>query len=100
MDHEEKSDITFAKAGYDSDDEEAATHGAPGWPRRGHIEFRDVTIRYEPDGADILSNINLTIRAGERVAIVGRTASGKSTVSELLLVSERPHGPSRTLKSS
>lgn len=50
------------------------------WPRSGEIEFRDVTIRYDPDGPDILSNINLKFKAGERVAVVGRTGSGKSTV--------------------
>jgi ABC-type multidrug transport system fused ATPase/permease subunit len=51
------------------------------WPRSGEIEFCNVTIRYDPDGPDILSNINLKFKAGERVAVVGRTGSGKSTVS-------------------
>lgn len=51
------------------------------WPSKGEIEFRNVTIRYDPEGPDILSDINLKLRSGERVAIVGRTGSGKSTVS-------------------
>ena len=50
------------------------------WPRSGRVEFRNVTVRYDPDGPDILKNINLTFNAGERTAIVGRTGSGKSTV--------------------
>ena len=50
------------------------------WPSTGKIEFRDVTIRYDLDGPDILTNVSLTFDAGERVAIIGRTGSGKSTV--------------------
>ena len=55
------------------------------WPRSGAIEFRDVTIRYDPDGPDILKDINLTFAAGERIAVVGRTGSGKSTLVLSLL---------------
>ncbi|ETS83787.1 hypothetical protein PFICI_05663 [Pestalotiopsis fici W106-1] len=55
------------------------------WPRSGEVEFRDVTIRYDPDGPDILKNINLKFAAGERVAVVGRTGSGKSTLVLSLL---------------
>ena len=62
------------------------------WPRSGEIEFRDVTIRYDPDGPDILTNINLKFKAGERVAVVGRTGSGKSTVGhDLCLLSLEFH---------
>lgn len=53
----------------------------PNWPSSGCVEFRNVTIRYSDDGPDILKNINIKFNAGERVAIVGRTGSGKSTVS-------------------
>lgn len=56
-----------------------------GWPRTGTIEFRNVTIRYNPEGPDILKDINLTFTAGERVAVVGRTGSGKSTLVLSLL---------------
>lgn len=55
------------------------------WPRGGDIEFRNVTIRYDPDGPDILTDINLKFKAGERVAVVGRTGSGKSTLVLSLL---------------
>lgn len=55
------------------------------WPRTGTVEFRDVTIRYDPNGPDILKDINLTFQAGERVAVVGRTGSGKSTLVLSLL---------------
>ncbi|KAK8051250.1 ATP-dependent bile acid permease, partial [Apiospora rasikravindrae] len=55
------------------------------WPRNGEIEFRNVTIKYSDDGPDILKNINLKFAAGERVAVVGRTGSGKSTLVLSLL---------------
>ncbi|KAK9438156.1 ABC transporter [Metarhizium brunneum] len=55
------------------------------WPRSGRVEFRNVTVRYTLDGPDILKDINLVFNAGERVAIVGRTGSGKSTLVLSLL---------------
>lgn len=55
------------------------------WPQTGAIEFRNVTIRYDPNGPDILKDINLSFFAGERVAVVGRTGSGKSTLVLSLL---------------
>ncbi|TGJ82318.1 hypothetical protein E0Z10_g6434 [Xylaria hypoxylon] len=55
------------------------------WPRTGEVEFRNVTIKYDPEGPEILKNINLKFAAGERVAVVGRTGSGKSTLVLSLL---------------
>ncbi|KAH9904109.1 P-loop containing nucleoside triphosphate hydrolase protein [Xylariomycetidae sp. FL2044] len=55
------------------------------WPGSGQVEFRDVTIKYDLDGPEILKNINLKFAAGERVAVVGRTGSGKSTLVLSLL---------------
>jgi ATP-binding cassette subfamily C protein LapB len=52
---------------------------------QGDIEFKDVFFRYEKNTAPILKNINLTLKKGERVAFIGRTGSGKSTLVELLL---------------
>ncbi|KAI1210965.1 ABC transporter [Annulohypoxylon truncatum] len=50
------------------------------WPTTGEVEFRNVTIKYDLDGPEILKDINLKFAAGERVAVVGRTGSGKSTL--------------------
>lgn len=52
----------------------------PHWPRTGRVEYQNVTIRYDANGPDILKNINLIFEPGKRIAIVGRTGSGKSTV--------------------
>ncbi len=51
----------------------------------GAIEFRDVTFTYKDTGITAMKDVNFKINKGERVAIVGRTASGKSTIAELLL---------------
>lgn len=82
MDHEEKFDEPFPEAeDVSGGDGNIGLKIPRDWPSKGLIEFRGVTVRYDPDGPDILSNINLTIRPGERIAVVGRTGSGKSTVS-------------------
>src|SRR5256712_9959581 len=58
--------------------------GARPAPRfRGEIEFRDVSFEYEP-GQQVLSRINLVIAPGEKVAIVGATGAGKSTLVSLV----------------
>lgn len=51
---------------------------------RGDIAFDHVTFRYQPGGPEILKDINLQIRAGEVIGIVGPSGSGKSTVAKLL----------------
>lgn len=51
----------------------------------GDIRFRGVEFTYPHTGIKALSSFNLHIRKGEKVAIVGRTGSGKSTVAQLLL---------------
>src|SRR5580765_6951696 len=53
-------------------------------PISGKIQFCDLTFRYHSDSAPVLENINLTIEAGQTVAFVGRTGSGKSTLVNLI----------------
>ena len=53
------------------------------WPEiKGDISFDDVTFGYK-DGEKVLENFNLDIKAGETIALVGETGSGKSTVVNL-----------------
>ncbi|KAM0254538.1 hypothetical protein ACHAQJ_006699 [Trichoderma viride] len=83
LEPEGKDDITYPEDGEYADDD---SHVIPkNWPSSGEIEFRNVTIRYDPDGPNILTDVNLKFRAGERVAVVGRTGSGKSTLVLSLL---------------
>lgn len=51
----------------------------------GHLRFENVSFHFDDDAAtEILSNINLDIKPGERVAIVGGTGSGKTTMMNLI----------------
>jgi ATP-binding cassette, subfamily B, multidrug efflux pump len=54
-------------------------------PPRGEIEFRDVWFRYGDEGDWVLRGVSFTARPGERVAIVGATGAGKSTIISLLM---------------
>ena len=49
----------------------------------GEIKFDNVSFYYE-DGQEVLKDINLEIKAGEKIGIVGSTGSGKSTLSDLI----------------
>ena len=52
--------------------------------RSGTIELSHVDFRYPGAARDSLSDLNLTIKPGERIGIIGRVASGKSTLGRLL----------------
>jgi ATP-binding cassette subfamily B protein len=51
----------------------------------GSIQLEHVGFQYSPDAPNVLHDINVTIAVGQKVAIVGRTGSGKSTLGKLLL---------------
>ena len=57
---------------------------------RGSIELNHIAFRYEKDTPLVFEDLSLKIRAGEYVAIVGRTGCGKSTFVRLLLGFEKP----------
>lgn len=50
----------------------------------GNISFEDVSFEYPDDHNEVFSNLNLSIRAGEKVAIVGPSGGGKTTLCNLL----------------
>ena len=61
------------------------TAGAPPLPAsEGLITFEGVSFHYKPD-QPVLSDLSLTIRRGEKVALVGPSGSGKTTLASLLL---------------
>jgi len=65
------------------------------WPKefKGKIEFRDVTFTYENEERNrppVLQNINFTIEPNQKVALVGPTGCGKTTIAKLLLLLYEP----------
>ncbi len=51
---------------------------------KGEIEFKNVTFEYPDDHNEVFSNLNLKIHAGEKVAIVGPSGGGKTTLCNLI----------------
>lgn len=52
--------------------------------KKGEIEFRDVSFNYEADSEKVLKHLNLKIAAGERLALVGTSGGGKTTLCSLV----------------
>ena len=51
----------------------------------GYIRLDNVSFQYDPQASNVLRDIEVAIRPGQKVALVGRTGSGKSTLGKLLL---------------
>ncbi|KAJ5738957.1 hypothetical protein N7493_002112 [Penicillium malachiteum] len=58
---------------------------SPQWPTHGAVHFRGYTTRYAHELDPVLIDINFDIPAGQRVAVVGRTGAGKSTLTLALI---------------
>jgi ATP-binding cassette subfamily C protein len=69
---------------------EAASHKADPGALRGDLEFRNVTFRYGSDSPVVLDRMNFKIEAGQMVAIVGASGSGKSTMIRQMLGFDEP----------
>jgi ABC-type multidrug transport system fused ATPase/permease subunit len=55
------------------------------WPTSGELRVENFSARYSLTGPRVLHNISFTVKPGERVGIVGRTGSGKSSLTLALL---------------
>ncbi|KAI0655608.1 P-loop containing nucleoside triphosphate hydrolase protein [Cubamyces menziesii] len=55
------------------------------WPTSGRLQVENLSARYSADGPRVLHEISFDVKSGERVGIVGRTGSGKSSLALSLL---------------
>ena len=68
-------------------DEEAPLHlqeMSPSWPESGRIHFENVQMRYRANLPLVLRGLEMEVRGGERIGIVGRTGAGKSSIMSAL----------------
>ncbi|PSR92609.1 ABC transporter C family member 14 like [Actinidia chinensis var. chinensis] len=66
---------------------------SPNWPTHGDVEIKDLQVRYRPNTPLVLKGVSVSIRGGDKVGIVGRTGSGKSTLIQVLFrLVEPSHG--------
>ncbi|TDL23375.1 hypothetical protein BD410DRAFT_820769 [Rickenella mellea] len=68
-------------------EQKATSAGVPPahWPSSSEIRVENLSARYSVDGPKVLENVSFKIKPGERVGVVGRTGSGKSTLTLSLL---------------
>ncbi|KAJ3322266.1 hypothetical protein HDV06_003159, partial [Boothiomyces sp. JEL0866] len=53
----------------------------PNWPSKGSIQVKELSVRYAPNLPNVLNGVSFSIQPREKVAVVGRTGAGKSTLS-------------------
>jgi ATP-binding cassette subfamily C protein len=66
-------------------------------PASDLIEVTKVCYAYDPDDGDVLSDVTLTVRPGERLALVGPSGAGKTTLARLLAGTDRPRSGTITV---
>lgn len=52
---------------------------------KGEFEFNDVYLKYSEDGRNVLNGLNLKVKQGETIALVGESGAGKSTILNLVI---------------
>ncbi len=68
-----------------------ALHAAKEWPENGAITLRNLKMRYRPETPLVLKGLSVKIEAGERIGVVGRTGSGKSSMLLVLMRIVEPY---------
>nr|XP_018264326.1 uncharacterized protein I303_02491 [Kwoniella dejecticola CBS 10117]OBR86484.1 hypothetical protein I303_02491 [Kwoniella dejecticola CBS 10117] len=58
-----------------------STQPEESWPREGAIEFKDVVMSYRPGLPPVLKGLSMSVCAGEKIGIIGRTGAGKTSIT-------------------
>ena len=61
------------------------THSTFNQPLEGNIEFKNVSFTYPDTGIVALQNVNFRLKKGQKLAIIGKTGCGKTTIADLLV---------------
>ncbi|KAI9112741.1 hypothetical protein K1719_016244 [Acacia pycnantha] len=64
----------------------------PNWPAHGNVDIKELQVRYRPNTPLVLKGITLSISGGEKIGVVGRTGSGKSTLIQVFFRLVEPSG--------
>lgn len=70
-----------SEASYEPPSDAPESHPPSDWPTTGQVEFKNYSTRYKDGLPLVLKKLNIAIRAGERVGVVGRTGAGKSSLT-------------------
>ncbi|CAL5426370.1 unnamed protein product [Camellia sinensis] len=62
------------------------------WPTHGNVDLEDLQVRYRPNTPLVLKGTTLNIQGGEKMGVVGRTGSGKSTLIQVFFRLVEPSG--------
>ncbi|XP_042517600.1 ABC transporter C family member 14-like [Macadamia integrifolia] len=65
---------------------------SPNWPTKGNVNLKDLQVKYRPNTPLVLKGITLSIQGGEKIGVVGRTGSGKSTLIQVFFRLVEPSG--------
>jgi len=79
--HYSRTDMIAQEAPHEIEDTKPASH----WPDQGAITFKNMSMKYRPGLPDVLHDISIEIRGGEKIGVVGRTGAGKSSLALALL---------------
>ncbi|MCO7151861.1 thiol reductant ABC exporter subunit CydC [Vagococcus lutrae] len=67
-----------------NDDTQATTTATTALPVSADIQLEEVSYRYHPQSRELLTSFNLTIPAGQKIAVLGKSGTGKTTLSKLI----------------
>lgn len=65
-------------------DEETLKTLPKNWGSKGVIKFKNLSLKYSPDSSFVLHDLSFEVQEGEKIGIIGRTGSGKSSITQAL----------------